>query len=115
MAIYPQSAKTYRSIATRNQDTIKTGEGVILALAVLNLSRGDRFLLLQDRETFSATGSFSEVIPVYANTGYTIIDSAFFTALGENYSRGISWGFSTKPLEYEAAGLNECLLKMRYL
>lgn len=115
MALYPSSASTYRSYAVANSGNIKPTEGILLSLSVCNLSTQTRYLLLYSTSIFTALAPIREIVPVYATSGYTILDSGFFTVLGESYPLGISWAFSTSPTAFVAAETNSCLLKVRYL
>lgn len=114
MALYPTSAKSYKSYGTANKGIVKSTEGVVLSLAVCNMSNNVRYLLLYDN-TPNSTIVLNEIIPVYPSSGYTVLDNSFFTTLGDSYPNGIAWAWSTTPSVITLASAAECLLKMRYV
>lgn len=114
MSIFVPNAETYTNPEAMAKGTVKGTEGRLLSLSLLNLNpTSARYLLLFDQP--DTTKKPLDVVPAYADAGYTVLDEGYFTSFGETYSNGIYWVFSSNPNQaVEASGV-DCILHLRYL
>jgi ABC-type transporter Mla subunit MlaD len=104
---------TYRYMGTSAGANVKVSAGKIYSLSCSNLSTNPRyFQLFNSSSTPSANQTALESYPITGG-GSIILDCNYFDKTSNEFSSGISWGFSTSALTYVAGDSTTAIVVIR--
>jgi hypothetical protein len=100
------------AIATSTGDYVSgAADKTLFSISAMNTGTGLRYLQVFDRSTTPSAGAAPVIsVPVYANSGFTVVDQQMLGPNGMTLSNGIAWGISTTPGTYTAATASECFV-----
>jgi len=93
---------------------VKASSGSVYSLSCYNANASTRYIQLHNRATVPTGGETPQAsFPVFSNSE-TVIGTDFFGSLGESFSTGICFAFSTTQGTYTAGTAADQFTQVRY-